>query len=286
MKTAEDAFQRHPRPQLPTKATLQLETWKLGKALVQQPEDGRRIRVQNEDPWEDTTCLGNLLQGNDELSICVYKMKVGMMKKLTLETGRQYLEKVQAIDRTHTNILTIREVFETGKNLYLLFGYHRCTLEEVLHVHLTLSPAAIRVCSTTGRVMLAHFEECVWQTTERTANIDLQQLGLTIVECMEGTASQRLRNIEYIRMQRKANRMFGLENGERWSGCKLLVDFLDDLFNEEKQAVAKFERPHGFLVEREPEDRVMLPFTELVPLECFTRWRPARHAEKDAICGT
>jgi hypothetical protein len=37
--------------------------------------------------------------------------------------------------------------------------------------------------------------------------------------------------------------MFGLENGEKWSEFKLLVDFLDELFSQDRPAISKLDRP-------------------------------------------
>jgi hypothetical protein len=76
-----------------------------------------------------------------------------------------------------------------------------------------------------------------------TPNIDLELLGHTLLECMEGASSSSLRDEKYVRRQRGLNKIFKLHNGEKWSGYKLLVDFLDDLFNRDRSAIAKLNRP-------------------------------------------
>jgi hypothetical protein len=42
--------------------------------------------------------------------------------------------------------------------------------------------------------------------------------------------------------------MFGLANGEAWSGHKLLIDFLDHMFNEAISVPAKLHKPVSEIV--------------------------------------
>jgi hypothetical protein len=51
------------------------------------------------------------------------------------------------------------------------------------------------------------------------------------------------RQSQFVRQQRQNNKVFGLGKAELWSGSKQLIDFLDDLFNEERTAETKFARP-------------------------------------------
>lgn len=74
-------------------------------------------------------------------------------------------------------------------------------------------------------------------------NVDLELLGFTLLECMEGAPSKHLRDGTYVRHQRELNQIFGLKNGGGWSGHKLLVDFLDDLFNKDRSGIVKLDRP-------------------------------------------
>lgn len=90
---------------------------------------------------------------------------------------------------------------------------------------------------------LANFEDCVWISTDLTPNADLEQLGVAVLECMNGLPNENLRSLSVIREQRESNKMFGLGRGEEWSGYKLLVDFLDNMFNKAIPALAKLEKP-------------------------------------------
>lgn len=60
---------------------------------------------------------------------------------------------------------------------------------------------------------------------------------------MNGLPNENLRDLSMIRQKRDTNKMFGLSKGEQWSGYKLLVDFLDSMFNEGVPALAKLEKP-------------------------------------------
>jgi hypothetical protein len=60
---------------------------------------------------------------------------------------------------------------------------------------------------------------------------------------MEGQSRDEIRDITYIQKQRDRNKVFGLRNPESWSGCKQLVDFLDDIFNISKDMRTKLDKP-------------------------------------------
>lgn len=75
-------------------------------------------------------------------------------------------------------------------------------------------------------------------------NVDLEALGLTLLTCMEPQL-RRSRTANSVREERATNRVFGLDDPERWSGCKQLVDFVDDLFSLRRRPAAKLERPVG-----------------------------------------
>ncbi|PWO19470.1 Udk, Uridine kinase, partial [Pyrenophora tritici-repentis] len=141
--------------------------------------------------------------------------------------------------------------------------YSRYTLEEVLNVHTRLEEPHI-----------PNFEECIQVTTESTPNRDLECLGIVVLQCMNGTPKKELRDLVEIRRLRESNKTFGLDNGGKWSGYKLLVDFLDNMFNANVPASAKLEKPHRF-IESEPNYGILLPFLELVSLECFALWHAA-----------
>ncbi|KAF1971153.1 hypothetical protein BU23DRAFT_194983 [Bimuria novae-zelandiae CBS 107.79] len=119
------------------------------------------------------------------------------------------------------------------------------------------------------------FEAVTQSTTSHLDNSDLKDLGFVLLECMEGHALPTERhNMEFIVDQRAVNKVFGLTNAEQWSGCKDMVDFLDELFNEKKTALAKYSKPHTFVSSNIQDYECMRPYVELVTLECFTLWTP------------
>lgn len=60
---------------------------------------------------------------------------------------------------------------------------------------------------------------------------------------MNGSPNEALRNPVEVRRLRELNQTFGLANGEKWSDQKLLIDFLDNMFNESIPAIAKVDKP-------------------------------------------
>lgn len=75
-------------------------------------------------------------------------------------------------------------------------------------------------------------------------NIDLEALGLTMLCCIE-PRSKQADSAEEVRQRRATNQVFTLQNGEKWSGRKQLIDFLDDLFCTQRLPVVKLRRPVG-----------------------------------------
>lgn len=74
-------------------------------------------------------------------------------------------------------------------------------------------------------------------------------LGFVLFDCMEGRPlPAERRTFERVKEQRRANRVFGLTNAERWSGSKQLIDFLDEVFDEERPVKSKFERPVSLML--------------------------------------
>jgi hypothetical protein len=103
------------------------------------------------------------------------------------------------------------------------------------------------------------------------------------------------RQSQFVKQQRQNNKVFGLGKAELWSGSKQLIDFLDDLFSEERTAQTKFARPvsifihhalgkgnqkssnkiqHKYVNSNREELDCLRPYVELVTLECFTLWVP------------
>lgn len=91
--------------------------------------------------------------------------------------------------------------------------------------------------------LLANFEAAK-SCDDISENRDLTDLGLLLLDCMEGhVLLPEKRQLDYINGQRQRNRVFGLSKAELWSGSKQLIDFLDELFNKDRSARSKFARP-------------------------------------------
>lgn len=72
-------------------------------------------------------------------------------------------------------------------------------------------------------------------------------LGGVILECMNGKPrDMSVETSKYIasaRERRAKGDIFGVGNPERWSDCKQLIDFVDELLDNEKAAFMKLEKP-------------------------------------------
>ncbi|PVH95421.1 hypothetical protein DM02DRAFT_600866 [Periconia macrospinosa] len=280
----EDAFQRHPRPQLPTKAALLLGTLKSpNKADRLTPNSENQTReIIKEDPWQRSKRLGELIQGERRWTIGMRRSTIVMLQsKKDVNTCKQLLDRVKPL--SHANIACVLNAYESNDQIHLMFEYSRYTLEEILCVHMPLEEVHIRAIVQSHIANAADFDHCLLQTTDLCPNIDLRLLGYTILECMEGSTNKQLRNQEYVQEQRNMNKIFGIKDCDKWSGSKLLVDFLDDLFNQKKPAIAKLDKEHAYIRQQRPAPTVLLPFTELVSLECFTHWRPGAKQSVNSV---
>jgi hypothetical protein len=76
---------------------------------------------------------------------------------------------------------------------------------------------------------------------------DLDDLGFVLFDCMEGhLLPADRRNRQLVQQQRKAYKVFGLTNAEKWSGSKQLMDFLDDIFSDDRITGMKFIQAVSF----------------------------------------
>ena len=73
-------------------------------------------------------------------------------------------------------------------------------------------------------------------------NIDLEGLGLVLLNCMEA-GKKSARTAQEVREARSTNKVFGLTNAGKWSACEMLIDFLDDIFDVSRKPDLKFDRP-------------------------------------------
>ena len=140
-KAIEEAFQRHPRPQVPTKAAL------LQKALEKSKLISTAHREIYDSPWKTLARQGNLVQGKYVWSICVYERQLVLIKETPIQTGRDELEKVKKLSN-HLHVSTIIQAFQTETSLFLQLEYSRYTLEEVLNVHICLEELHIRMIAS------------------------------------------------------------------------------------------------------------------------------------------
>ncbi|KAF9638817.1 hypothetical protein BFW01_g9714 [Lasiodiplodia theobromae] len=92
------------------------------------------------------------------------------------------------------------------------------------------------------RIVLSDFNQAQ-EYTGTLPNTDFDDFGLVLLQCMDGEVDRFKRDVKSVRKQRAANKVFGLRNPEPWSGSKQLVDFLDELFNQDKSVMMKIEKP-------------------------------------------
>jgi hypothetical protein len=128
------------------------------------------------------------------------------------------------------------------------------------------------------------------------SNTDLLDLGFILLDCMEGRPiPAERRHCNLVRQRRKENKVFGLRNAERWSGSKQLIDFLDDIFGEDRPIQTKFNKPvssnlkndhfeifvsityqHRFISPKPDHQDCLRQYVELVALECFAQFDAAQ----------
>lgn len=159
-KFIQEAFQRHPRPQLPTKAALLERSRKnIEENSTHRPPKAASPRpVSNdEDPWSTRTLLGELKQGNQHWLVYEKQGDLVMTKKVDPERGRRVTEKLQLL--SHSNIANVKQIFIYDSLMHLEFDYTRFTLEEMLNVHLHLDEPHIRVISTSVRCHTLNYFE-------------------------------------------------------------------------------------------------------------------------------
>jgi hypothetical protein len=80
-------------------------------------------------------------------------------------------------------------------------------------------------------------------STPATLADDLHALGLLILRCMEQPSKRKVHTVAEVQEFMKQKKLFGLSNSERWSGCKQLVDFIEDLFSDVRPAPVKVQKP-------------------------------------------
>lgn len=93
------------------------------------------------------------------------------------------------------------------------------------------------------RCFTGDFSKATRSTHKSGSRYDLESLGLVMLQCMEGGYREKLDDIDFVRSQRNMNKVFGLLDSEPWSDSQVLLDFLDEIFNESKSTSNKLEKP-------------------------------------------
>ena len=162
-KPNEEAFQRHPRPQLPTKAALLFESRKnTNKIRTPSSNATSEPTLHCVSPWTNIHHLGDLEQDSHQWHIGLLKGKLTMLRQMKLDSGRKHLDKVKPL--IHPNILKLEDMFEHEDSLYFRFEYSRFTLEEVLNVHIRLEEPHILAIAHSVRLQHASRLCLCWST--------------------------------------------------------------------------------------------------------------------------
>ncbi|KAF9733725.1 hypothetical protein PMIN06_011965 [Paraphaeosphaeria minitans] len=249
--------------------------------------------------------LGTFTQDGEDWDVRAPRGRNGllMVKTRVLAAGLAEKQIFDLVD--HENVVKLLSAVSNAESIELFFEYSRFTLAQIFYVHLKMGERhiqciahaifsalshlahhgmihhrvqakAIRFTTPDLRIVLCDFEAVTQSAETHLDNTDLRALGFVLLECMEGHALPIERHsMDFIVDQRAGNRVFGLTNAEQWSGCKDMVDFLDELFNDKKIASAKYAKPHTFVSSNRHDYECMRPYIELVTLECFTPWTSA-----------
>ncbi|KAK3066282.1 stress-activated protein kinase signaling cascade [Teratosphaeriaceae sp. CCFEE 6253] len=184
--------------------------------------------------WIDFVQLGKLIQGSSELTICLRRRNMSdiVMFSSVGDSPPDNLDAYTALQ--HENIVAVTDVIHSSSGCHIGSGYTRYTLEELLSTHVPMS-------GCDGCKGVDHIDA---------AAADLDDLGLVLLQCMEGAAQQSERTAEVVRANRATNKVFGLADPEKWSGSKQLIDCLDDLFSKQRKVQDKLLKPvnHMLLV--------------------------------------
>ncbi|CAI6338159.1 unnamed protein product [Periconia digitata] len=250
--------------------------------------------------------LGKFSQDGTEWTVRAQRGRYGliMVQKLNRGPGTT-VESILPYLR-HKNITKALHYTWINGQMYLSIEYCRFTLAELIHVHLEfeeyhikhiaqsifsaiayiaslhithhkVTTKSIRVTTPDLRIVLSDFESATKNEIDQ--HCDLFDLGIVLLECMDGRLHPvEKRTIEFIRDQRSRNQVFSLQNPEKWSGCKILIDFLDDIFGLERSCISKTSRPHRYVSSFRDEKECMRPYVELATLECFTLWTPGERS--------
>ncbi|KAF2010520.1 hypothetical protein BU24DRAFT_467143 [Aaosphaeria arxii CBS 175.79] len=219
--------------------------------------------------------LGKFTQHSVEWTVCVLKSlsTVVMVKEVSRTAGLREKSILERLEHRNVARLMFSDLHE--QKMRLGIEYCRFTLLEVLYVnlkpgeqqihyiacsmfdaliylarhkisHRSINLSSIRLTVPDLRLVLSEFTSAAILDTSFESHKDLNDLALVLLECMEGRPLlSEKRSTDFVKGQRAQNKVFGLSDPERWTGCKVLVDFLDELFSEERSASTKLSKPVG-----------------------------------------
>ncbi|KAF2103246.1 kinase-like protein [Rhizodiscina lignyota] len=280
METKElgDAHKRLSRPQDPSLPTIPIPTainlkrkersFSIDLQTPRKYGEEQYLReVGGEQLWEGYEYWGTLTQDKVEYELCSKEHGAvkRMFKKCGASRGRKELKAL--CNLRHAHIIQVQESFLADNTIYLGLEYCRLRLADALCVplssehiqaiaydvfdaikylhsqnivHQRVSAISVRFGSSYANIVIADFE--LAESFDNPApNTDLEGLGRLLIDCMNGTISPH-HTAEFVRQERRANRVFGLINPERWSGNKVLMDFLDDLYSLSRPVEQKFAK--------------------------------------------
>lgn len=88
----------------------------------------------------------------------------------------------------------------------------------------------------------ASFQNATMHEPSKYESFDLVELGLTLLDCMDGPGKQKNRTAEDVYQSRQDNALFGLVEPIPWVGHQELMDFLEFLFREETDVLRKLTK--------------------------------------------
>lgn len=107
------------------------------------------VEISQSSPWTVLSPLGELSQGSLQFVLCMKrsnKADLIMMKRDSLMNIRGELEVLQSL--SHPKIDNLISAFIHEDKIYLGFEYLRCTLEDLLHVHLPFEEPQLEIISS------------------------------------------------------------------------------------------------------------------------------------------
>ena len=103
-------------------------------------------------PWQSVDRLGTLKQGCMEFILCTAKESFSdllLFRETGKEQGKAELDLLEEF--SHPNVIRIRQAFENDSYIHLGYEYFRHTLQELVHVHVSLNERHVRTIARSVR---------------------------------------------------------------------------------------------------------------------------------------